>query len=217
MRFAQQPRFHVEEPPAPRLRLGALARPILIIPQALLVGGPFGGGWAGVYRAGALGLLAVTIALFDWVAILVAGHPIAGLQELKHLYLRCRARLLAYGGFLRDEYPPFGDGPYPATLELPDEPAERDRLTVGLRLIMLIPHLFVLVGLLLSAVLTSIVAWASLSVTGKMPSSLWRFNRDVMAYVLRVETYGLLVHDEYPPFTLAADLEPSAQGAPRAA
>jgi Domain of unknown function (DUF4389) len=204
MRFEQQPRFHVEEPGAPRDRVLALARPILIIPHALLVGGPFVG--LGGYRgAPVFGVLAATIAIFDWVAILVTGHPIAGLQELKRLYLRWRARLLAYGGFLRDEYPPFGEGPYPASLELPDEPPSRDRLTVALRLFMLVPHLLVLVGLMLAAAITVIISWLALIITGRLPHALWQFNRDVMAYVLRVETYGLLVHDEFPPFALEAD------------
>ena len=136
--------LHVEPPAEPRDRMRALARPILVVPHALLVGGPIlpllslG---AAMYRTGALGLLAVTIAMLDWFAILFTGHPIAGLAELKRLYLRWRMRVLVYGCFLRDEYPPFGDGPYPATVDLPEEPPTRDRLSVGLRMLLLIPHL----------------------------------------------------------------------------
>jgi hypothetical protein len=203
MSHLQQARLHVEEPTEPRDRVAALLRPILIIPHALLVGGPFlPGGSRGVPRAGALNLVAVTIAFLDWFAIVFTGRPIAGLQDLKRLYLRWRARVLAYGVFLRDEYPPFGEGPYPASLELPDEPAARDRLAVGLRLFLLVPHLIVLIALMLAGFATAVVSWLMLAVTGRLAHGLWRFNRDVIAYLLRIEAYGLLVHDEYPPFAL---------------
>src|SRR6185369_10003357 len=122
----------------------------LVIPHALLVGGPVLGTGGGGYRSGALGLLAATIAFLDWVAILFTGRPLAGLQGLKRLYLGWRARVLAYACFLRDEYPPFGEGDYPAALHLPPEPPERDRWTVGLRLLLLIPHFFVLLALLIA-------------------------------------------------------------------
>ena len=55
---------------------------------------------------------------------------------------------MAYACFLRDEYPPFGDGPYPAWLELPDEPETRDFKSVALRPLLLLPHLLVLFALL---------------------------------------------------------------------
>ena len=203
--------LHVEPPGEPRDRLRALARPILVIPHALLVGGPIVpllGLGAAVYRTGALGLLAVTIAILDWFAILFSGHPIAGLAELKRLYLRWRMRVLVYGCFLRDEYPPFGEGPYPATLDLPEEPPIRDRLRVGLRLLLLVPHLFVACALLLALLIVVIVSWLMLSVTGRLAAPLWRFGRDVIAYVMRFEAYALLVHDQFPPFKLAAQAAP---------
>jgi hypothetical protein len=199
----QPVRLLVDPPEAPRDRLVALLRPLLIIPHALVVGGPFVGLGAGGLRTGALGVLALTIALLDWFAILVTGRPLAGLQGLKRLYLGWRARVLVYASFLRDEYPPFGEGSYPAALELPADPPVRDRFVVALRPLLLIPHLVVLMGLLVAAVATTLWAWLSLSIRGRLSARVWRFNRDVMAYVLRVEAYALLVHDQLPPFALA--------------
>jgi hypothetical protein len=111
--------------------------------------------------------------------------------------------VLAYAAFLRDEYPPFGEGPYPATLELPEAPEVRDRVAVLLRPIYAIPHLLVLGFLLLAWVVVGLLSWLLLVVTGDLPPSFWRFSRDVMAYSLRVEAYLLLLHDEFPPFVLA--------------
>jgi hypothetical protein len=200
--------FRVEEPPARRNRLTAAFRPILVLPHALLVGGPMFGVGTGAFRAGALGLVAVTVAMFDWVAIVFFGHSLPGLQGLKRLYLQSRARMLAYACFLRDEYPPFGDGVYPTELELPPEPAVRDRWAVGLRLILVVPHALVLIALALAEMVVALVSWVWIIVAGRLPGALWRFSRDVIAYDLRFETYTLLVHDQYPPFALTAEAAP---------
>src|SRR2546421_4469148 len=197
--------FRAEPPAGPRNRISALLRPVLIIPHVLLVGGPFVGLGATGIRTGAFGLVAVTVALLDWFAILITGHPLGGLQPYKRIYLRWRARALAYAAFLRDEYPPFGEGDHPATLELPDDPPVRDRAMVALRPLLIIPHVLMVLLVLAVAAAATIVAWVLLIVTGAMPAWLWRFNHDALAYMLRVETYALLVHDVFPPFSLAAD------------
>ena len=201
--------FHVE-PPGARDRWSALLRPILIIPHALLVGGPFVGIGGGVCRTGALGLLAMSSAKLDWFAILFTGQSIAGLRAFKRLYLAWRARVMAYACFLRDEYPPFGDGPYPASLELPDEPQTRDFKSVLLRPILLIPHLIVLFCLLAVTLLVCVGAWFSIVFKGQLGGNLWRFTRDVVAYALRVEAYALLIHDHFPSFGFTVDVEEPA-------
>jgi hypothetical protein len=198
-------RFDVAPPPEPRDRLMALLRPILAIPHLVLVGGPALGILGGGYRTGGLGALAILIALFDWIAILATGQPIAGLQAYKRLYLTWRARALAYAAFLRDEYPPFGEGAYPVTLELPELPATRDRVAILLRPLLALPHVVVVMILLLAWAIVAFVSWLWLVVAGTLPISLWRFGRDVMAYSLRVEAYLLLLCDQFPPFSLADD------------
>jgi hypothetical protein len=158
----------------------------------------------GALRGGALAVLAWTIALFDWVAILITGHSLAGLQGTKRFYLQWRARLLAYATFLRDEYPPFGDGPYPASLAIPDEPPARNRATVALRPLMLVPHLVLLALLLVAETVVAFISWLAIIFTGRLGDWLWRFSRDVVGYGLRVEAYALLMHDRYPSFALPA-------------
>jgi hypothetical protein len=207
--------FQVEMPVGPRNRLTALLRPILVIPHLLVVGGPAIGLLGGGYRTGALGAVALLFALFDWVAILVGVGPLTGLRPLRYLYLQWRARALAYAAFLRDEYPPLGEGDYPVLLTLPEPPGTRDRLEVALRPLLVLPHLLVLVFLLIAWVVVALVSWLLLAVRGTMPASLWRFSRDVMAYSLRLEAYALLVHDVFPPFVLT-DTGGEAVGAPPA-
>jgi hypothetical protein len=199
--------FHVEQPTGERDRWGALFRPILAIPHALMVGGPLIGMNRREWRSSALATVAVTCAVLDWFAILFTRRPIAGLLQLKRLYLGWRAHFLAYACFLRDEYPPFGDDPYPAWVELPADPEHRDIKTVAFRLFLLIPHLVVMACLLLAQVFVTLIAWLSITFTRRLPASLWRFSRDVMSYVLRVEAYALLLHDRFPSFSLSAEAQ----------
>jgi hypothetical protein len=197
--------FHVDYPAGERDRWKTVFRPVLAIPHAIFVGGPLVGFGARAWNAGVLGMLALTCAFVDWFAIVFTGKSIAGLQNLKRFYMGWRARFLSYACFLRDEYPPFGDGPYPASVELPDAPDHRDVKTVVLRIFLLFPHIVVLACLLLAQLVVSIIAWFSIAFTRRLSGSLWRFSRDVTSYVLRVEAYALLIHDQFPSFSLSAE------------
>ncbi|HEY0709021.1 MAG TPA: DUF4389 domain-containing protein [Polyangia bacterium] len=206
--------FIVAPPAEQRPRAKVFFRPLLALPHLLLVGGPAVLFVREGYPFGVLGAVAALCAFFDWIAIVVTGSPLRGLDGLKRLYLRWRARTLAYSALLRDEYPPFDDGDYPATLELPAPPMTRDRIKVLLRPFFALPHLVVVMFLSLLGMLALIVAWAVTTITGRMPPSLWRLGRDITAYSLRTEAYLLLIHDEFPPFALSD--EPSVMAEPAA-
>ena len=49
-----------------------------------------------------------------------------------------------------------------------------------------------------------VVSWVWVVATGGLAHGLWRFNRDVMGYALRVEAYALLIHDQFPSFDVFA-------------
>jgi hypothetical protein len=199
-----------------RDRLTTAFRFFLGIPHLLIVGGPVGMvtslGWSnddhfrfGSSSGGVLGAVATVAAIISWFAILLTGRHPHGLRELCAFYLRWRVRAVAYMTLLRDEYPPFGDGSYPADLELDQPPEEaRDRLTVAIRLILVLPHLIV-VGLLgMVWGLTTALAWIAILLTGRYPKTLYGFAIGVLSWSTRVEAYALLLTDEYPPFSLRA-------------
>jgi hypothetical protein len=184
---------------ADRNRLTTALRPILAIPHMILVGP---GAW--LHRldsAGLIGAAAYVLAIVNWFAILVTGESIKGIRDFQLYYLRWRTRAVAYMALFVDPYPPFGDGPYPATIAV-TEPTVRDRATIAVRLILAVPHLVVLFFLVLAWVLCTVVAWFAILFTGTYPASLYPFALGVMRWTLRVEAYLLLVVDEYPPFTL---------------
>jgi len=197
-----------------RNRVTTAFRLILAIPHLLLVGGPLAmvltWSWtreSGVRYdlsagGGALGVVALLAALLAWLAIVFTGRHPEGLWKLAAFYLRWRVRAVAYTALLRDEYPPFGDDAYPVALDLGAQPRERDRLTVGFRLILAIPHLVAVWALGLAWILTTLVAWLAILLTGSYPGGLYRFGVGVLRWNTRVEAYLLLLTDAYPPFVL---------------
>ncbi len=194
-----------------RNRLTTAFRLILAIPHLILVGG-VGFEVATTHRhtrtgvggeGGLLGVVAVFLAIVSWFTILVAGTHIAGIRQFTSFYLRWRLRALSYVMLLEDDYPPFGDGPYPASLEVAEPVAPRDRLTVALRLILAIPHFIVLFFVVTAWGLTAIVAWFAILFAGAYPQGLYEFGVGALRWRLRVEAYMLLMVDDYPPFSLA--------------
>lgn len=183
-----------------RNRLTTAFRPILAVPHAILAGPMY---WSA--RTGGLGLIggaAYVLAIVSWFSLLITGRHPYGAREFCLFYLRWRTRALAYMALFRDAYPPFGDGPYAASIDVIEATAPRDQGSIALRLLLALPHIVVLCFLLLGWLVTTVVAWFAILFTGSYPSSMYPFGIGVMRWALRVEAYLLLLVDEYPPFTL---------------
>jgi len=183
-----------------RNRLTTAFRPILAIPHSILAGPVY---WSS--RTGGVGLLgaaAYVLAIVSWFSLLITGQQPPGIREFCLYYLRWRTRSLAYMALFRDEYPPFGDGPYAAAIEVAQPATPRDLSGIALRLLLVLPHLVVLFFLLIGWFVTTVVAWFAILFTGSYPASVYPFGVGVMRWGLRVEAYLLLLVDEYPPFGL---------------
>lgn len=197
-----------------RNRLTCAFRAILALPHVILVGGPVGltlssTWWTGPHLSsawgvttGVLGGVAAVCAIIAWFTIVFGGAYPAGLRDLATFYLRWRLRAVAYAALLRDEYPPFGDGPYPASLTISTPDVERDRVSVAFRLFLAIPHLVAVWALSVVWCFTTVIAWLSILLSGEYPAALYRFAVGVVRWSIRVEAYLLLLHDAYPPFSL---------------
>jgi len=206
---------HVSPMIEPRNRLTTAFRPILAIPHLLLVGGPVAFALSVVWRTsdtpraewgagtGVLGAVAAVCALIAWFAILFTGEYPAGLRGLATFYLRWRVRAIAYIALLCDEYPPFGDAEYPAYLRIDPGPTSRNKATVAFRLFLALPHIVVLWLLGFAWGVATLVAWVSILFTGRYPEALYRFAVGMLRWNTRVEAYLLLLHDQYPPFSVS--------------
>jgi hypothetical protein len=192
-----------------RNRLTTAFRLVLAIPHLILVGGVGlglavrGGGNDATSLSGETGLLggvAWILAIVSWVTIVIGGEHINAIRRFTRFYLRWRVRSLAYTMLLEDRYPPFGDGPYPVTLTVVDPQGRRDRLSVGFRLLLAIPHFIVLIFLLFAWWVSAIVAWVLILITQSYPQGLYDFGAAVLRWLIRVEAYMMLMTDEYPPF-----------------
>jgi hypothetical protein len=194
-----------------RNRLTVAGRVILAIPHLLLVGGvglgfaanrgrsdavSFGG------ESGLLGGIAWILAIVSWFTIVISSEHYTAFRRYTHFYLRWRVRALAYLMLLTDVYPPFGDGPYPAALQFELSDVPRDRLTVALRLILVIPHFIALFFVICAWWVTTVIAWVAILLTGDYPEPFFEFGVGALRWLVRVEAYFLLLVDEYPPFSL---------------
>lgn len=207
---------HVDVTPEsrPRDRVAVLFRPLLSIPHLFLVGAPvaFTITWAwgsspdrtsdSGLGAGILGFAACLVTLVAWVTILFTGEHAESLRNFSIWYMRWRVRANAYMALLRDDYPPFGEEPYLVHLTIGEVPAVRDRLSVGLRPFLAIPHLLMMWALGVAWFFATVAAWLSIVFTGRHPEELYRFGVAVLRFNTYVESYLLLLHDELPPFTL---------------
>jgi hypothetical protein len=182
-------------------RLTTAFRAILAIPHAVLVGPAIR--WSEHNNSpGLLASAAYFLAIVSWFTILFGRTHLKGIRDFSLFYLRWRTRAMAYMALFVDQYPPFGDEPYPTFIEVVEPPSERDAVSVALRLILALPHLIVLFFLFVAWFVVSIAAWVVILFMGSYPDAIYPFASGVMRWALRVEAYLLLLVDEYPPFSL---------------
>ena len=202
----------VTPPAGPRDRLTTAFRLLLALPHLFLVGGiglgfAMNSGSRGILslggETGLLGGVAFLLAIVSWFTILFTGERYTAVRRYTRYYLRWRVRALAYLMLLEDQYPPFGDAPYPAAFAIDDPVVPRDRLTVGLRLLITIPHFIVLFFVCCLWWITTVVAWVLIVLGGRYPDGLYDFGVGALRWLIRVEAYTLLQVDEYPPFSLS--------------
>jgi Domain of unknown function (DUF4389) len=82
------------------------------------------------------------------------------------------------------------------------EPAQQNRLTVLVRIILAIPHLIVLWALGIAAEVVVIICWFAALFMGRLPDSLAEFLAGYLRWASRFYSYLFLLTDRYPPFEL---------------
>jgi len=158
----------------------------------------------------ALNSVSQAIGVVSWFIILFTGELPEGLANLQVMCIRYSVRTYVYVAFLKEEYPPFtfamtptdpGDDPR-VRVDITPQLANRNRLTVALRIILAIPQIIVVAVLTFVSFVAVVIAFFAVLFTGKWPDGLRDFVIKVMRWGLRVQAYFLLLTDEYPPFEL---------------
>src|SRR6516225_9461618 len=80
--------------------------------------------------------------------------------------------------------------------------APQSRLTVLIRLLMVIPHFIVLWALGIAAYVVVIIGWFGALFTGRLPGFAADYLAGFVRWQTRVFGYTILLTDVYPPFTL---------------
>ena len=157
-----------------------------------------------------LGIVSNVVGFVSWLVILFTGALPEGLANVQVMYIRYSNRVFTYYTFMREEYPPFtfdmsptdpGDDPR-VRLDIVPELTNRNRLTCFFRIILVIPQIIVLFVLWIGGFIAVVIAFFAVLFTGQWPPGLRDFVIKAMRWGQRVQTYGLLLTDVYPPFTL---------------
>ncbi len=110
-------------------------------------------------------MLVGIIVWIAWFIILFTKRYPESLYKLVLTYMRWTANVNAYVMFQRDEYPPFGEGPYPVRLDLP-YPAELSRWMIFIKWLLVIPSIIVYVFVGLALLVALFIAWWAILITG---------------------------------------------------
>lgn len=156
-----------------------------------------------------LAIVSEVVAVVSWLAILITGKQPEGLAGVQCMYQRYQMRTWAYVAFLVEEYPPFSfatsasdAGDY-GRVRVNFVPAMdgRNRLTVLLRILLVIPHLVVLSLAWIAGFVAVVVGFFAVLFTGRWPAGVRDFVLGLMRWTTRANAYMWLLTDEYPPFS----------------
>ena len=156
-----------------------------------------------------LGAVSVVAAVISWVVIVLTAKLPAGIAGLQAMFLRYSAAVAAYAEFLTTQYPPFDfdtsladPGRTQTSVSFSPALEGRSRLTVLFRILTIIPaHIFYLVITFISTICV-LFGFLAVLFTGRWPEGLRRFVAGAHAVGLRHNAYGLLLTDQYPPFSV---------------
>jgi hypothetical protein len=82
------------------------------------------------------------------------------------------------------------------------EPTGQRRLTVLLRIVLVIPHLVALWALGIGAEIIAVIGWFGALFTGRLPQVADDYLSGYLHWQVRVSAYCVLLTEAYPPFTL---------------
>jgi VanZ family protein len=201
--------FSVDYPERKLSRVSTAFRLFAVIPIAVVAGllqsAEFGASWevSALFLSSAMTGAGIIVFPLVLMVLFRRKYP-RWWYEWNLELLRFTNRIAVYIALMDDRYPSTDekqavhlDFPYP----------DASRLSRGMPLVkwlLAIPHYFALAFLLVLAIMSVIVAWFAILLTGRYPRGIFTFIEGILRWNLRVVGYAfVLVTDEYPPFRLA--------------
>jgi hypothetical protein len=125
------------------------------------------------------------------------------------MVIRYNVRAVSYALWLREPYPAFDfstvtvdPGGDPVRVDLEPAYGNRNRMTVALRFLWIIPAALFGFVLSIAAAAVALVAFFAVLFTGTYPAGLRDFMVRCGRFFIRLSAYGFLLTDEYPALTL---------------
>ena len=158
---------------------------------------------------GVLGAVSAVVVVVAWFAVVLTGKLPAGIAGFQAMYLRYSIVVNAYVSFLTTQYPPFNFDTSPAdpggsqaSVNFSPALEGRNRLTVLFRAITAIPAYIFSVLIEIVGAICLVLGFFAVLFSGRWPAGLRRMAVGAQAVSLRFNAYGLLLTDEYPPFSI---------------
>ena len=180
--------LEVDQPPETMNRWLWLIKWLLAIPHLLVLG--------------FLGFILCFVLFAAWVMIVITGRFPRSMFDFLVGVNRWTTRVSLYLSLVTDRYPPFTTGEaadYPVRLRV-EYPEQSSRLLALFRWILIIPHLIIVDALWGLLYVLVPIAGLILLFTGRFNLDLFRLICGINRWSTRVNLYGQLVTDEYPPF-----------------
>lgn len=156
-----------------------------------------------------LSAVAAVVAVISWFAIMFTGALPPGLAGVQCMVIRYNARATSYALWMRERYPPFeftaaaaDPGGDPMQVWFRPATGERDRLTVGLRFLWILPAALFGLVLAIGVWVVGLASFFAVLFTGTYPPGMRDFMVRAGRYFVRLSAYGYLLTDDYPPFSL---------------
>ena len=126
-----------------------------------------------------------------------------------------QARSYAYWLLLTDKFPSFSPDDSAVVLEFDEPPSgqlSRWRVLFW-KLILILPHFFVLYFLAIAVFATTFISWFGILITGNYPRGLFQFSVGIQRWYWRIASYFASFNDRFPPYALSANAGPASNGA----
>jgi hypothetical protein len=145
------------------------------------------------------GIAALVAVILNWFATLFRGRSPAGLHRFLATYLRYQTHVYAYLYLTANPFPGFTgrEGSYPVDLSI-EEPQVQNRWTVGFRIVLALPAIFVAAAYSNVLNLAALLGWFAALFTGRMPNGLRGAQALALRYSAQANGYLYLLTGSYP-------------------
>ena len=111
-------------------------------------------------------------------------------------------RVVSYLLLLRHEYPSTDEEQAVIVqIQYPNVKEDLNRWFPLIKWLFVFPHIIVLCFIMMGVLLSTILAWLIILISGKYPRKIFEFVVGALRWILRVQAFALLlITDQYPPF-----------------